>query len=682
MGGEEGEIMTHRADLLALTADDLTVLSNRGLVKRAQRELSAGQLTYEVKETADELQFTWSDGVVCRLPAGEVSSDRHCTCTATTLCRHLIRSVLAYQATAASSPSDNPLPKPAQTPLPDAPVWNPGDIQDSDLSPYFRPAQLKKLRQEFAAGQVIEVTCSRKPTAQLHNFPHTLRFLVPYDLRYTYCDCTHDSPCPHVPLAIWAFRQLSKQPPEQSGIISTETAPATTPTPLLENIERALADLVSTGLQGLSPGTMANLKQLEERCHRENLVWPANILEDLISHCHFYRSQDARFSPEQVTDLIAELCIRSDAIRAHTGAIPQLLIRGPHLKRLSELGATRLIGLGCSARVQRKSFALEAYFQDTDSGRVLTYASPLNPLSKDGAEVTSRFLDIASPPALRQTSWTHLGAGQLLIKRGACSPSYQLHLKRNQSTIVNPQRFEWEKLRAPILVDDFMALQQRLQSLPPKSLRPRRLAENFYVFAISQAEAVTFSSVEQSVVATLYDQYQNRAFLSFPYTQQAHDGTEALLNVLKQKVCFIAGHVSLRSHQMQITPTSLVFEQSEGRNMLQPWLYSPTSAEADLEVPAQLETVRRAIAPTHPIQHYLHSLSSALSAMLVNGLLAERSRPSAILNKLVDQGHELGFYQTAHQLASLRAQIDLDSVQIDQLTQEYLNSLVLLKMLQ
>ena len=52
-----------RADLLALTLDDLIVLSNRGLVKRAQRELASGQFTDEWTETeAGTIHIQWSDG--------------------------------------------------------------------------------------------------------------------------------------------------------------------------------------------------------------------------------------------------------------------------------------------------------------------------------------------------------------------------------------------------------------------------------------------------------------------------------------------------------------------------------------------------------------------------------------------------------------------------------------------
>jgi len=689
--------MTNRADLLALTTDDLMVLSNRGLVKRATKEISAGTLSYELQETEEGLQFIWSDGVTCKLPADEALSDRHCSCNATKLCRHLIRSVLAYQAeNLISSGSKNAASEEiidvtepetaAQKNSGADQSWNPGDIQDDVLSRHFSAAQLKKLRQEFTSGQIIEVNCSRKPTAQLHTFPHTLRFLVPNDLRYTYCDCIYDSPCPHVPLAIWAFRELPPQ--ATSGIISTEAADISASQELLRDIAKAVHDLVITGLAGLSPSFVHSLKRLEERCQREYLVWPADILADLFVCCNFYFNQDARFSPNCLSDLICELCVRCDAIQAHTGAIPQLFVRGPHVKKSSELGSTRLIGLGGGIRVRHKSFSLGSYFQDTDSGQVLAYVGTPHLLDSSlNAEENSSFLTVAQKHVFRQTTWAKLGAGQLLIKKGSCSPKHQLHLKRNQSLVVNPQRFEWEKLRAPVLVDDFRSLTQRLQVSPPKMLRPRKLTENFYVFAISYVESVRFSAIEQSVCATIFDGHGNRAFLSFPYMNQSHNGVEALLRVLaKYKTCFISAHASIRAAQIHIVPTAVVFERDKRREILQPWIHNFSFEEDATEESTELNTEASPstdqVNENSPIPKYLQQLSDFLSEMFINGLHSSRLRTSLRLENLIAGGNQLGFSAITSHLTNLKANICSESSSTDHTAQEFLKLLVLSETLQ
>ena len=670
-----------RTDLLTLTTEDLTLLSNRGLVKRAQRELAAGQLTYQLTQTADAgLRFDWSDGVTCYLPEAEVLCDRHCTCTALSICRHLIRSILAYQA---STPSKSTVPKTDSTPLPSS-IWNPGDITDQALEQHFRAAKLKQIKQTFNTGQVIDVTCSQRPIAQLHSFPHTLRFLVKGDLRYTYCDCGDDSPCIHVPMAIWAFRQLSRD--QLSSIISTEPTSLAVPFELLSDIEKALQDLAIIGLRGLNASFMAILKQLEQQCRQAALPWPANTLTDLITICEFYRNQDGRFSPDDLQQVVVELCIRMDAMRCQTGAIPQLFIRGPETTKNTELGATRLIGLGCSVSLKATYFTFNAYLQDTHSGRTLTVSSKPYPSLEDSTEdsTAATFWKTAQATALKQTTWSTLGAGQLLIKRGACTPNYQLHLKRNQLAIVNPQKFEWEKLRSPLLVEDFIELQQRLKLQPPKYLMPRRATENFSVLVISRVEEICFSAMEQAVTALLYDQDNNAVALYFPYTYAARTGTEDLFTWLSQhKLLFVSGLVTIRAMQIRIVPTALVFEIGDRRQMLQPWIHASKANDNKKNTLAisphtNVHSTTQAV-QNHSLQKYLADLSNVLSEILLSGLISTPSQTIGMLNSLAKSAGSLGFGQLSSQLSKLSYQLQNQSDQHTLLAQQYLNVLVLLE---
>src|SRR5438874_7913945 len=101
-----------RADLLALSADDLAALTNRGLVKRARRELDEDEVKGELSETPEgDVAVKWSDGPECQLPADVPLAEAHCSCDTLGLCRHLIRTVLFYQQVGAASraaPSSGP----------------------------------------------------------------------------------------------------------------------------------------------------------------------------------------------------------------------------------------------------------------------------------------------------------------------------------------------------------------------------------------------------------------------------------------------------------------------------------------------------------------------------------------------------------------------------------------------
>jgi len=95
-----------RADLLALDADELAAMTNRGTVKRAIRELEAGDHEYSIEETDASLVVTWSDGITCPFPADAAIQDAICTSGVLGISRHLIRSILAYQQDSENTSDD------------------------------------------------------------------------------------------------------------------------------------------------------------------------------------------------------------------------------------------------------------------------------------------------------------------------------------------------------------------------------------------------------------------------------------------------------------------------------------------------------------------------------------------------------------------------------------------------
>ena len=73
-----------------------------------------------------------------------------------------------------------------------------------------------------------------------------MRFLVPGDPRYTKCDCADPAPCPHVPLAVWAFRLLAPETP--SGLVTTATKAAPLDQGLYRLIEETLEEYAEFGV--------------------------------------------------------------------------------------------------------------------------------------------------------------------------------------------------------------------------------------------------------------------------------------------------------------------------------------------------------------------------------------------------------------------------------------------------
>src|SRR3954454_11498760 len=133
-----------RADLLALTDDDLIALTNRGTVKRAQKELETGAPTCQIAEDGSGgVTVTWSDGITCRFLAGKTVHDAVCSSGGLGISRHVIRSVLAYQRKHAAPPAaltESGTGTEARSALSRSGPedWDPGQFTDDQLVAAFK----------------------------------------------------------------------------------------------------------------------------------------------------------------------------------------------------------------------------------------------------------------------------------------------------------------------------------------------------------------------------------------------------------------------------------------------------------------------------------------------------------------------------------------------------------------
>jgi hypothetical protein len=640
-----------RPDLLALTEDDLAVLANRGSVKRARKEVDEKSCTAELTETDGEVLARWSDGVECRLPAGKTVREGRCSCEALGTCRHLVRTVLAYQAQATGvrgEPAGAPSPVADAPAAPKAEAWDPGAIADEELSKHYRGQAWAKIKERYADGIVAELLRGPRPVARFHLPACTVRFLVPGDPRYTKCDCADPAPCPHVPLAVWSFRLLAPGVP--SGLVATGTKAAAVDEELYPSLEDLLEEYTEFGVSGAPGGWLDRLARAEHRCRDADLVWPAEMLVELAAQQDRYRQQDARFDPERVADLVGELAARLDAVRADTGALPQALIRGTKSDRPMELAAARFVGLGCMARPGRRHVEFAVYLQDVGSGAVLALTKDL-PDHAEPDRPQRSYADLALTHAVKGASFLAVGGGQLLINRGRRTAGFELQLVRGVAgASVTPQTFAWEELQPPLLALSLGELEARFASLPPACLRPRRVAEDFHVCAVAGVAGVRFNHATQTVEATLVDRDGKQALLSHPYTTRGRAGSEALLLRLTapEPLRFVSGTVRRAVGGLVIHPACVVWEAEGRRAALQPWVERVTEGQAGAAA-GQEESGE----PGDVLAHYLGALRSALGELLLLGLARADALVARRWAELVARGEALGFARLAGRLRRL-----------------------------
>lgn len=586
-----------RQDLLALSPDDLASLSNRGTVKRALRELESGTLTYEIREGDDgAILVTWSDGIDCRFPAEAAVDAAICSSGGTGLTRHVVRSVLAYQRHhMGESPSAN-AGIAAEAEAVRHAVWDPGAITDEQLKAHFRKTAVTRARQRYARGVLVELVRSEKPWARFLDEPCMVRFLVPGDLRYIQADCAETA----LPLlaccAVWAFRELHAE--ADSGLVSVQPERLEVPTELLDTVEQLFQELVLDGVSRCAAQWEQKLVRAEEDCRDHDLIWPAEILHDVLEQFGLYRRHDALFDPQRIPQLIGEFLIRADAIRSQNDAVPQPLVRGVRSDQAAELNGGRFLGIGCGVRVARGRCTIAAHLQNLDSGSVAIVSREFADPSGDMGQAPRNFSTLARTSVGRRVTLSGLATGQLLLKRAKQTAAHELKLPRTAASMtLNPQTFQWEALRAPLLLDGFAEITARLRTLPPSSLRPRRTTENLHVCAIESVDAVEFDVVQQRLEARLRDDHGAPAEMIHPFHERGAAGFERLRLALTQAsdhLRFLAGHVTLVRKQLRWHPVTLVFESNGKRSAVQPWIDAAAegqdAASPAAEFPASVAT--------------------------------------------------------------------------------------------
>ncbi|MEI8254547.1 MAG: SWIM zinc finger family protein, partial [Deltaproteobacteria bacterium] len=356
-----------RADLLALSPETVATLANAGLVKRAQREIAAGQGPALSEDEATVVTGTFPDGAVARLAPDRALEDTACTCGATGVCRHRVAVALAYGEWHR-----------AQTPF-EAPAewvaWSPGAHADEALVAAVGGRTLERARAQLRVGVDITITrpTAGEPVPAAHLAACTVRFLVPEDLAYARCDCTQGTACEHVVLAVWAFRDADARGVAQRTCtvsLGGASAVAAGDHDALTEAESLARDLLASGLSHTGPEIARRVAHVRARLQDAGHVWPLDIVDELERSLEAYHARSARYSTGTVMALLTELAARLRA--AHTpGDLPRRVVLGSDESHETRLDHVRLVSLGAHVDADQRARTARVYLADPDTATVL-----------------------------------------------------------------------------------------------------------------------------------------------------------------------------------------------------------------------------------------------------------------------------------------------------------------------
>lgn len=237
----------------------------------------------------------------------------------------------------------------------------------------------------------------------------------------------------------------------------------------------------------------------------------------------------------------------------------------------------------------------------------------------------------------------------MLVKGAKRSLNGEVAMTR-AAVALNPQTYEWEKLRAPVLVEGADELQGHFENLPPVTLRPRHLAQTFHVVPVNRVEAPGVDPMSRTLQAVLIDVRGGEIVLEFPFYSHGRAGFAKLQQALEtQTVKFVAGQIRRYAKGLAITPSAIVVEGSTGREMIQPWIDT-----GDVKFDAALQD-----APEEADAFALFRLEiiRALGELVLSGVSAADPLMEKRWAALIEQGREVGLERFLEPAAALHREI-------------------------
>lgn len=542
-----------RADLIALTEDSLAALANRGIVRRATREISEGVGPALDVDPDDQVTARFPDGVVTVLPTAATLEAARCTCRASGVCRHKVAAVLAYQ---------HSQPLPADTPVVEA--WSPAEFTDEALEAVLGARVMAVARQALRVGYRARVhrpnAGAPEPAVELGSC--TVRFLVPHEIGYAHSDAVRGARDDAVALAVWAFRTADATNPA-AGDLDLDvggTSPETGDTQRsgVEPVLALLDDLLEDGASHTGASIAGALSRARRELEQSNLRWPIDVVDSIGDQLDAYRVRSARYGAERFAGLVAELAARHRCV-AGRGASLRSQVLGTEESAETALRRLRLTGIGCRISGDTDSRSVRIYLAHGEAGAVLVLDKTWElgeGESSSGHELGER--------RVSGSTVASLAGGNVVTESATRSARRAVRIASNRlaKTTVARSAGGWSDLPDSILVRDLRALASRLAGLPPRIIRPRVEADLVHVVEVGEVSSISYVPGLQQLTARITAVDEGEATVVATHRGVTPGALDALAAALRSQPRFISGITYRFRGEVMIDPLAVVAGES------------------------------------------------------------------------------------------------------------------------
>ncbi|HEI2544777.1 TPA: SWIM zinc finger family protein [Escherichia coli] len=631
-------------ELLELTPQALTALSNAGFVKRSLKELENGNIP-QISHENGTLIATFSDGTRSQLAGGQALKEAQCSCGAIGMCRHRVMLVLSYQRLCATS---QPTEKEEE--------WNPA-IWLEELTT-LPTATHKRAQSLVAKGITIELFCApgEIPSARLPM--SDVRFYSRSSIRFARCDCIEGTLCEHVVLAVQAFAQAKTQQAEFTHLIWQMRSEhiASNDDPFASDEGKACRQYVQQLSQALWLGgisqpllhyeaAFSRAQQAAERC---NWRWVSESLRQLRASIDASHARASHYHAEECLHQLAALnsrlncaqeMVRRDGV-SEVPPMPWRTVVGAGIAGEAKLDHLRLVSLGMRCWQDFQQYGLRIWFSDPDTGSILHLSRSWLRSEQEKAPAATRRLFTFQAAAL--------AGGQIVSQAARRSAEGELLLgTRNRlSSVVPLSPDAWQMLGAPLRQPGIVALREYLCQRPPACIRPLNQVDNLFILPVAECLSLGWDSSRQTLDAQVIsgEGEDNVLTLSLPASTSAPFAVERMASLLQQQddpVCLVSGFVSFVEGQLTLEPRVMMTQTRA-------W-----ALDAETAPVAPLPSAN--VLPVPSTAHQLLMRCQALLIQLLhNGWRYQQQSAISQADFLANELTVVGFYRLAHVLKQLR----------------------------
>jgi len=555
MDGTHPFLIKLQAILAALDDDALAALANRGLLRRARKDLESNPPTIlKVEENSISLQV--SDAVVT---VPELPSHSHCSCPAAGICRHILAALvyvreassLAISPSAQQSPCHVKALPAIEQPSNRTPEDVLGAATEEEIQSWAGKAVWKKALTRLASGPRVEIEATSTLVVRFPSLNLTCRWIPGGGLDGMYCSCQSGSVCVHIVMAVVAYRaSLGKQEIQlEQRLLEESSGAPRSRAEVLHAVGSIIQEMISTGLTRLSSATTERLTTLAVSAHGVDLPRLERTCKTLANEIQRSLQRDAQASSVRLLSPAARL----EALRAalERNARPEFI--GQHRSTYDDIGQLYLIGLGARYWISKGGYhGLTVYFWE-ESSRTWATWSDLRPVQQAGFDPISRFG--ADGPWPGCDSPHKAGTHRLRLSNAGRNPQGRLSGRATtRALILSPTHLE----DVPDRITEWSELAQRARRFFSGGLIDQTQNQAFVLLVPSEWMPATYDPVRQELSCPLLDEHGRMIPLWLPFSAETEIAIECLEKLTPQKGDGVLGELRLVAGQLRVQPISLI----------------------------------------------------------------------------------------------------------------------------